>query len=60
MQWMIRGHIDVHSRVVMLNQCFHNLRSGVLFSEEHERKATRDSAVSQALVRREKKFFSLF
>ena len=31
-----------------------NLRSGVLFSEERERKATRDSAVSQALVRREK------
>ena len=27
-----------------------NLRSGVLFSEERERKATRDSAVSQALV----------
>ena len=30
-----------------------NLRLGVLFSEERERKATRDTAVSQALVRRE-------
>ena len=37
----------------------HNLRSGVLFSEERERKATRDSAVSQTLVRREKSFFFL-
>ena len=36
-----------------------NLRSGVLFSEERERKATRDSAVSQALVRREKRPASL-
>ena len=38
-----------------------NLRSGVLFSEKRERKAKRDSAVSQALVRREKSsFFSPF
>ena len=37
-----------------------NLRSGVLFSEERKRKATRDSAVSQALVRREKVRVFLF
>ena len=32
----------------------------ILFSEERERKATRDSAVSQALVRREKSTRSFF
>ena len=40
----------------MLNILNFNLRSGVLSSEECKRKAARDSAVSQALVRREKSF----
>ena len=41
-----------------------NLRSGILFSEERKRKAMRDSggqsAVSQALVRREKSTPDIF
>ena len=44
--------------VVSDTRCgLYNLRSGVLFSEERGRKA-RDSAVSQALVKREKTILS--
>ena len=51
------GFLSAHYGSIQLSR--HNLRSGILFSEERERKATRDSAVSQTLVRREKSFFFL-